>query len=271
MMRLKNKLFSYLRLWFVYLRLSTATFLSYRTSAWSYVFSTAVWYAAMIFFIEVLYGQTDSILGWTKIHLYVLLAIFSCIETIFSIFFGGAVWKISDAIGKGSLDGSIVRPRSTLFLLLGNGVGMNQIFVFIAEVCTYIAVFSLYISVPWSLMGVLGALWGIVCGVSIMVASTVMLASLPFWFEQIEFVTEAWYSFLVVARQPLQVFSKRTLFLFYSVLPVAYFGYIPTRILMGELDPWWGILWMTLATIGALVCLWFVWKRGLERYSSASS
>ena len=96
------------------------------------------------------------------------------------------------------------------------------------------------------------------------------VASLSLFFTQAEIFTDWLMEVMDFGRYPAEIYSNYfKLFLLFG-LPVLFFSYVPTAILLGKI-PWF------YALLGIVVVVWLyiistiIWRKGLKRYQSVSS
>jgi len=117
----------------------------------------------------------------------------------------------------------------------------------------------------WNFSGWLILLTG---GIIITWASRVLLASLAFWAPiELDVLYGALWQF---GRYPVNIYRQPIRFLLSYVLPVAFISTLPASALTRGTDlPQVGVA--VAIGIGAIIIVQFVWRIGLQRYTSATS
>jgi ABC-2 type transport system permease protein len=110
----------------------------------------------------------------------------------------------------------------------------------------------------------------VACGVVIHYSALVMAMSLAFWITSSQGVEGSYFSLMEFSRLPREAFKGLASTIFVWVLPVVIVSNGPARELLHGFQPSWA------AGLSAATAAWFVlavivFRRGLRRYTSASS
>jgi len=227
-----------------------------------------LWIVFLFAVAGVFFEQGESIAGWSREDVYVLIATWALIHELFNAFFWSGLSKLTEMVTHGTFDTILLRPVHPIWQLIFSRFELAPIF----QVGIYAGVliyFFLQSSIRPSFGGVLIFALLCLCGLLIEVAVMLGLVTLSFWFANIENLKYFYYSFTEMARYPTVVF-KSVQVLFFTVLPAAYWGNVQALFLIGR-----GSVFMVIGTFGACLIFCFAsWKFftwGARRYSSASS
>jgi ABC-2 type transport system permease protein len=108
------------------------------------------------------------------------------------------------------------------------------------------------------------------CGVVIHYSALVLAMSLSFWITSSQGVEGSYFTLMEFSRLPREAFNRGLSIVFVWVLPVVVVSNAPARALLHGFQASWA------AGLCAATLLWFmlsvfVFRRGLRRYTSASS
>lgn len=260
---------SYVRLCRVIINNSVARFTEYRGNALTHITVSFLWIALRFIFVGTIFSYTNNIGGWTKEMIWVLVLLFPFIDSIGQAIFGTMAWGLHDAIVGGELDGTFVKPKSSLFLnsfirfdLQPFITGMLQGVVF---------VWALVHAMPnISIIQIGTGIVAILCALIVHYSVSLLIGCIGFWFPRTENLLEAWYEVLGAASYPLTVLPKALYQIFLTILPVALISFIPASAFLGVLS--WKLfvlaIGVTMVFLLASIGLWHV---AIKRYSSASS
>ena len=230
-----------------------------------------LWFALQLGFMAVLYGHTDTIAGWSRWEVVLLIGCNQFVQQLFHVFFVTNLSNISELIRRGTLDLLILQPLNLRFVVslkkfeLGNVanmvLGLAVIFWALAKLGHWPGVGQ------WLGFGVL-----CLAALTIHYSLTFMLACVAFWVVRAQGVLWGYYNLFNIARLPAEVFPQgvyRRIFTW--VLPMLLVANVPSRLLAGTLtDP---VKWVALLGIAAL-CFGaseVVWRWALRHYTSASA
>ncbi|MEN9933792.1 MAG: hypothetical protein RLZZ387_371 [Chloroflexota bacterium] len=224
--------------------------------------------AAGLLAVGVVFTQTETLAGWRLEEVIVLLGLFQVMSGLLEAFIEPNLsWFVSKVI-SGELDDLLLKPVPSLLMVSMGSCqpwALVQVVVGLAVVAAGLA--PLAESVTAS--GVLSALLVLAAGAVVTWASRVVLASLAFWAPGMD-PTVLYHAFWQLGRYPLSVYHPAVQRLLTWVVPVAFITSVPAAALTRGGSPALVLGSIVAAAGAALVALW-VWRRGLRRYTSATS
>ncbi len=221
-----------------------------------------------------LFHRFGSIAGWdigTVAVLYGLVNVaFAVAETLGRGFevFGG------EYVRTGSFDRLLLRPRSTLLLLLGHELRLRPIGRFLQGLFVLVAGLWLAPHVQWSAVLVLP--WAIAGGAAMFLGVLIGQAALCFiTVEGLEVVNVLTYGGVEAGQYPLTMFGRWLRRFITFVLPLAAVCYYPTLFSLAHPDPlgmptWIGAL-SPAAGFAFLGVMILAWNRAVAGYVSSGS
>ena len=180
----------------------------------------------------------------------------------FAHFFFKEAFSLSDTINKGKLDVYLIQPKNVLLSCITSSVEVSA-------VGDMIYAFIMLFVYGFSIKNFLLVLFFSITGGIIMTSAAVMVASLSFWFGKADFISDTINSLQVYfGTYPEGIFKGVVKFLFYTIVPIGFTGYLPVHVITDfKITPILinigvMILFVTLATI--------IFNLGLKRYSSSN-
>jgi ABC-2 type transport system permease protein len=218
--------------------------------------------------IQLVYTQTESLAGWSKSAMFVLVGTFQLMTGLRATFIDPNLSWFPDRIRDGRMDLYLLQPAPSLFLAsLGTHAPLGLIQVGLGLGVVGLGLFERG-TMP-SAVGFLSWLVLLAVGVGVTWALGVFLACLAFWAPRLQLQVlygAAWE----LARYPVDVY-RRPLRLFLTYLfPMAVITTVPTAALMHE--PNLGVVAATaIAGVAIILLAIGAWTLGVRRYTGATS
>lgn len=259
----------YAHIWLAQIRYSTVREMMFKANFILWVIVDLSWFALQLCFIQFLYLQVDSIAGWTKWGMVLLVATNNLVQQLFQMFLMINLTKMPDLIRTGRLDYFLAQPASAQFLVSTRYFEPGAIVsTGIAGVLCVVAITQLHLS--FSGLGLLFFPILVSCGVLIHYGLMLMLMSLSFWMTRAQGFINAYYNVFQIARLPREAFHGAARIIFTWTIPLLLVANVPAHTLLYGLNGY-DILGMMAATTALLALSTLVFQAGLRRYGSASS
>lgn len=259
----------YLKIWLASARYSVVRTMMFRMDfiMWSLV--EFFWMAVNILLIGVIYSHTDSIAGWTKYEMLLLVGTAMILQRLMMGFFWSNLFELGRNIRSGQFDFFLAQPGNPLFMISTRKLDLDGILnclIAIGVVAYAAAQLGLHSSaLDLALYVVLLA-----CALVIHYAAVLMIVSFTFWVIGSQGIEGSYFTLFEFARLPRQAFVGVREVLFVWVLPAVISSNVPASVLIHGFQPHY-VLWLGgTAALWLAVAVW-VFRRGLRRYSSASS
>ena len=245
--------------------------MQFKTNFILWIIVEALWFALQLAFMSVVYGHTESIAGWNRWQVILLVGCSHFIQQVFTAFFLTNISDISEHIRTGRLDFMLLLPVNTRFLISFRKVDLGAFFN--ATSAVGVMVWALrnlgHTPGPMEIASFLGlCLAGLLVHYSLMF----LLSSAAFWIVRAQGVVWGYYNLFNIARIPEGAIPQG-LFrrVFTLVLPMLLVSNVPSQTLLGTLrTPLHALLLIGLSLACFAVSEW-VWRLSLRRYSSASA
>ena len=224
--------------------------------------------AAGLLVLAVIFGQTETLAGWTQADVVVLLGTYHIASGILWTFIEPNVAWFRDQVVNGKLDDTLLKPVSSLFLTsLGSCApwGLFQVVVGLVVVI----VGSQIASPSSDIEQWFGWLLLMVVAIVMTWSSRVLLACLALWAPgfQPEVLYQAAWQF---GRYPVGIYPAAIRSVLTWVIPIAFITSFPSQALTQAVSWWWIAGGLAVAT-GTIVLVNLLWNVGLRRYTSATS
>ncbi len=240
----------------------------FRADTWMNWFTHLGFMGFLVLLFEVFFQFTNSIAGWSKPEVFLLIIIFTISQQLFHFFFRNNLWDLPNKITDGKLDVYLTSPVNIIFLVCAREVTTKALlriftqFILLGWLLTH---YNLVLS-AWSWLSIVVLLF---VGLITQVAFALIINTFSFWFLRIDNVNDAWFYVGQMGRYPLSVLPQTLSLIAFTAVPIAYQSFVPVGFGLGKLG--WLFFFGALgwATFLSLVAISF-WNFGLKHYESAS-
>lgn len=253
-------------------RMDLKSLIAYPQTFWFAITTIPLWSLLQILFIETIYGQVDSFLGYTKYENYVLFGTYKIVQSLAVTLFIVQLDELTDRIrgdDKWSFDMMLLKPiDSQIFSTMGRiwfgswtamlvGVGM-VVFGLVREphVITLAAVITYVLT--------------ILLAVFFLYLIYFFIQTWLFWFEYLQVGETLWFNIQDIGQYPRNLYRGWTGIFFNIVFPVTIAASIPSDFLLGRLPVWHLALYASVIGVLAYGARRF-WQFSIRKYSSYSS
>src|ERR1700722_2914108 len=264
-----NEMLRFIRLHYLYLKISFKHLSVYRMSALLTVLFSLVFLVAEILTVNVYYTFTDHIGDWDKGSFYTLLGTFNIITCLYTYLFEIPHDEFVLKIRYGELDADLIKPMDSLAFTAIQRVDYASLFnlpIPIWLICQGSHDLGLNITV----IDILLYLMTLVIGVFIVYLINQFFVNFSFWIIEANNVTSASDRVLQLGSRPLQVYPRLVQFGFSYIVPIILCTNLSVRALQHDLRLI-NLIILLVATAIFFVIVRIQWRLGLGRYSSASS
>lgn len=255
----------YVMIWILMTKISIQRMVEYRADfmLWSAV--SLFWTFFSLLFYNILFLQTPTIAGWSKPQMYLLIGVFMIIDSATWGLFWRSIKTYVDSIFDGKLDFVLVQPIDPQFQLSVKYASFTQlprlcIGIFLAiRYLPQIDLFQviMFIILMTIVLLIIYLLW-------------FLTATITFWVEKLENITEIVPSLRMIWNFPSDVYSGPLGTLLTVMLPLALISTTPTRFLLHD------YAWNEVITLVVFATILFIITRlfflySLKKYSSVGS
>jgi ABC-2 type transport system permease protein len=261
----------YIRLIGLFIRSSALQELAYRANFWISLLHSALNLLTAVAGLVVLFGQVQSVRGWTFAGTLALLGVYLVVSALRGLVFGpslDALVGMGGELWTGRWDFTMLRPADTQFLA---SLRHWRLFALV-DLLLGLGVLLLAMTLPGQVLTAGQVGWFVLtllAGVVVLYALLLAFSALTFWSSALLF-TWLFDALFNLARYPVGIYPPWLRMMLTWVLPVGLITSVPAQALTGELTPTLALASLVMAG-GLLVGASAVFRAGVRRYASTSS
>ena len=209
----------------------------------------------------VLFSLKEDVGGYTFKQVLLLWGI-AASTFGFSHFFFKRAYSLSETITNGKLDSYLVQPKNVLLAAITSDVEPSSLGdIIYGYIMLIVSGFSISKFLLFTLFSI--------CGGIMITSVSILFASLSFWFTKTEALADTANNLMTnFATYPDGIFKGAIRSIFFTVIPVGLVNYIPVWV-MSNFDIRLTLL-VIAATILSIMISFFIFYRGLKKYSSSN-
>lgn len=259
----------YLKIWLASMRYSIVRNLMFRFDTILWFLVEAAWMVVNIVLIEVIFGHIDSLAGWSKHEMLLLVGTSMVIGRLFMGLFMSNLFEIGRTVRSGTFDFFLAQPGNPLFMVSTRKVELDGLFNAILGVALVVFA-AVKLELHPGLWDMLAFVLMVVCGLLIHYSVCAILMSTTFWIIRTDGVEGGYFTLFEFSRLPRSAFRGLGNIVFVYLFPAVIVSNIPARTLIDGIQPV-TLLWLIGVTIAWFWLAVFLFNRGLRQYTSASS
>ena len=260
----------YAKIWAASARYSITRTLMFRGDFFVWSLVELFWMAVNILTITVIYEHTQSIAGWTKYQMVLLVGTSMLIQRFLMGFFWSSIFEMGRNIRSGNFDFYLAQPGNVMFMATTRKLDPDSLLNSLVAVAVVIYAAHQLGLEPSAGQIALYALM-VLCGVVIHYSILVLSISLAFWLTSAQGIEGLYFTLTEFSRLPRAAFTGiATQMLFVWLLPVVMVTNVPASLLVQGFDLTLSA-WLFGSALVWFAAAVFVFNRGLRRYTSASS
>jgi ABC-2 type transport system permease protein len=260
---------TYLRLFWIHLRLGVMNELQYRTNLIIQLVQSTVGLATALLGLGIVFSKTDSLAGWRPAELLAIVGVYTLVSGLTQLVVRPSLARFMEDVRLGTLDFMMTKPVDAQVL-----VSMRQVEVWkLIDVVVGLVVLAVAIAQLGASVGLAEAvafLVALLAGVTIIYSFLLILATCAFWFVRLDNILNIFQSMYEAGRWPIGIYPPwlRTVLTF--LVPIGFAITVPTEGLVGRLTSPNLLGAIVLAIALPLVARAF-WRIGVRHYSGASA
>lgn len=268
-MHMEDKMLSYIKLYYEFLRNNIIRNLQFKEDFFMTFGEGMLLFIINITFYSAVFSNIESIGGWNKSKVMVLVATYQIFIGIFYGLFIDNLPGFSHYVNKGDLDFMLIKPVSVQFYISTRYVSIGHLLSGLASIPLLItSINNLQCSV--SISQTLSYIFLLVCGLLISYSMLLVLMSFSIWVIKVNGLYMLMMQIFSFANYPKTIFKGFFKFVFTFVIPVIVICNFPVELLLYGLK-WNTLLVSAIITIALLIVSNFFFRFALKFYSSASS
>ncbi|MCB2213891.1 ABC-2 family transporter protein [bacterium] len=261
----------HLKLIGTFFKTSAQAEMAYRANFFIRLLNAVLGVVTGVLSLSVIFNQVDTLKGWDFPSALALLGVYLLLGALRSLFIGPSLESVAGMDGEvwqGTFDFTLLKPVNKQFLVsVRHWRVLSLVDVVFALVVLGIALSRLGATLTWG--AALQFSLALVCAVALLYAALLAFSALVFLNPGFLF-TWVINDLFQLARYPVGLYPGWLRLILTWVIPVGLMTTIPAQALSGTLQP--GMLALTVVfTIAAVAGASWLFRRGLRRYSSASS
>ncbi|MFA5263148.1 MAG: ABC-2 family transporter protein [Opitutaceae bacterium] len=259
----------YLRIWLASARYSIVRTMMFRFDFLMWSLVEFLWMSVNVLLVAVIYRHTDSIAGWNKYEMLLLVGTAMILQRLMMGLFWSNLFELGRNIRTGNFDFFLCQPGNPIFMVSTRKLdpdGLINTFVAIGVVIYSAQQLGLH-------PGLLNiALYIVVLLIALIIhySALLLIVSSTFWIIGSQGIEGSYFNLFEFSRLPKEAYKGFVSLIVVYALPAVVASNVPARVLIHGFQPL-HVFWL-----GGLAALWFAvavfcFNRGLRRYSSASS
>lgn len=257
------------RVWRANARASIVREMEFRANFFSGIFRQLLWLSSFVLFIEVIFQNTQSLSGWSKPEVLVVLALSRLIEGIIDTLFNRNLGDFPYTVQKGTFDYYLTKPVPVQFYAAFHRVNVASIGNVIAGIA--LLIYSLVTGhIALSFLSFVLFFFLALAGISIYYGILIATVSAVFYLERFQAFNAISHLISEPLTVPFDVFPYPARTALTYLIPIAFVVFVPAQAITGRLAAWQVPLAIGIAALFLAIAN-YAWRAGLRRYSSASS
>lgn len=243
---------------------------SYPAENWANAFSTLLYTASYVIFLNVIFGNVETLAGYSyNDMLFFSLLSQTAFYTLYTWSFDN-MDNLVNSIHQGELDLLLTKPLPTLFYATTRTFSLLRLardaFLPIAMIALLISWSDLNLSTERAIAGLII----FICGQWVLHVFQFLLILPAFWNGQSQALLRLSYT-LSEPNVPLEGLTKFWRFFLLTALPVCLPVAASVSVILGRSNAVPMVIWSLFLAAVATVVRFFAWRRALLAYNSASS
>ncbi len=259
----------YARIWLASVRYSLVRAMMFRGDFIMWALVEFFWMAVNILLVHVIYDHTESIAGWTKYEMLLLVGTTQLIQRLLMAFFWSNLFELGRNVRSGHFDFFLAQPGSPLFMISTRKFDLDGLVN--APVAIAIVVYAAHkLQLQPDAAQLASYALFVLCGLALHYSMLLAIISLVFWLQSAKGIEGGYFGLTEFSRLPREALRGVAAVVFVYTLPVVIVSNVPSRVLIHGLEPVQAA-WLIGSTV-----VWFcvavsIFRAGLRRYASASS
>ncbi len=245
-----------------------AQFLAYRVNFFNELIATSVWTALIIATMLLLTDKATMVAGWTQGEMLLLSATIIIILGIFEIHFKRSFFLLSDTIFYGRLDGLLVKPVDSQFMVSFSSYKIMGIWRMMIGIIFLIVVLHKF-HIVYTGFQLLQYIILVIVGNVIYYSLWFMMATLLIWNPRLSNILDVMNSMNHASRFPPEMFKEFNIFLFLFLFPYMILVSTPVKMLLHKATIE-DISVLIITACGMFCFTRWLWNYSLRYYTSAS-
>jgi ABC-2 type transport system permease protein len=267
--KLKKKLCRYCKLFFTFFKCSLMNSLEYRFNFFFGGLFELAWMIMYIVLFNLIYANTNSIAGWTRYEILMLVAYTGFIDSTYTFLANAGVGETSLLVNQGTMDFILLKPINKQFYISFRKISIPQFYNIVIGVVLMIY-FINKLNIDLNLYKIIIFIVLSVNTLFIMYNFFFIIMMLSFWFINMDFIYGLTPEVFTIGNKPIKIYPNILQKIFTYIIPLAVAFNYPVEFLVKGLNIQ-GIILCFVVSLGIFGVAQIVLRAGIKRYSSAGS
>lgn len=221
--------------------------------------------------IQIIFSQTDSLMGWSKDQVLWNLGYFYLVRAIFNTFFINAL-DIGYWIRTGKLDLYIIRPLNTFFQLLSTGRYNAELPLdeFVMGIGLLI-ISNDALAMPLSFNTVMWFVVFLLLSTAVYFLIMFLMSVTAFWSLKSNALREITENLERLIEYPITIYHNFIRFFVSFIFPFAFICYFPSTVFQMKNGAFEVLLYQTIIVVVLSTLCFLLWRKGMKIYQSVGS
>lgn len=267
----------YLKLAWVFVRLSALNELQYRANFFMELFNSLVGLATGIAGLLLVFSHTDTLKDWGEPELFVVMGVYTFMTGLLAVAIQPNMARLMEGIREGTLDYVLTKPEDTQFIVSVTEVQFWKSVDLVLGIGV-IVYGMVRLGAVLDVWRALAFLLAMLCGSLMIYSFWLMLSTTAFWFVRVWAILDMFESVLQAGRYPIGVYPVGMRMILTFLVPVGFAITVPAEALLARDGNWllahngqWPLVLAVGLTIVFVVVSRLWWKHALKFYSGASA
>ncbi len=259
----------YIKILFAFIRTCFLAEMEFRFSFSVFALTSVLWVFLNLTSITLLFGQVNSIAGWGKNEVLLLVCVRALFNSLLGIFMFPNLVAFNELIHKGELDFVLTKPINSRFWVTFRKFEFDN-FLRVIVLVILISFFIRLAGHTPSVLDIGNFLFFVFIGQVVFYNFCLILMTTNFWSVDTFNLDYLFDSFQGVGQYPSTIFKGGIKLVLVFLLPTIFVSFFPTLALLGKTEPamyLWAIIFLFVSSVVSQK----FWNFALKRYSSASS
>ncbi|KPL88993.1 ABC transporter permease [Herpetosiphon geysericola] len=259
----------YLRLFWIFLRVSVISEFQYRVNFFVQLFQSALALGTGLVAMSLVFSYTQNLAGWTQPELLAVMGVHIIVGGLIKTVIQPNMNRLIEDIQEGTLDFALTKPADAQAIISVREFRIWQLIdLVLGSVVLGYAISQLSTSLGW--LSALAFAAAVLLGGLMIYSVWLMLSVGAFWIIRADNFLEIFDSLYQAGRWPVSIYPGWLKHTLTFVLPIAFAVTLPAETLARQLNGQ-NLLFALGLTVLLLVVSRLFWRFGLRHYTGASA
>lgn len=256
----------YWRLFWLFRQMSVMKMTEYRTDFWFWFFISTMWTGFNFFFFSLIINASQTIAGWNRAEIYVLLSVFTMLDSFTWSIMAQNMWSYTDDIFQGTLSTLMVKPVDLQFITMWRETSFNNLPRFFIGIA--VLVWSLRMAgVQPTLATAIYFSVLLISGFILVYSFWYVTCTLAFWTEKLDNINEIVPGLRRIWQVPREVYTGISSVFLTVIIPLGLVTSIPSEVILGKNSGSWAGYLLIASLVSLIISRWFL-KISVKKYTS---